>query len=57
MSEIHHADGFEGDITSGARICHSPLLKSHLNILKGGEKSNDINHLVVIQELQANGLY
>ena len=48
------ADGFEGEITSGARWCPSPLLKSHLNISKGEEKSNDINRLAVIQELQAN---
>ena len=29
-------------------------IKSHLNISKGEEKSNDINRLAVIQELQAN---
>ena len=38
-------------------MCHSPLLKSLLNISEGGEKSNDLNHLAVIKELQAHILY
>lgn len=40
---------FQGKIKIGAKVCH-PCYKSHLNILKVGEKqSTDISLLAVIQ--------